>query len=173
MDGDGNCLFRAVSDQIYGTDAHHRLIRHACCDYILSERDYFVQFVEGEDLKSYAERKRQDGVWADDLEIQALSEIYDRPIEIYAYRAEPMRTFHEERSGSSVIRLSYHGNEHYNSVVSLDQQQQQHVNVPIDERNDESEEEEVKESGQQPPGFYEERALEHSRSRKASSASIF
>ena len=163
IDGDGNCLFRAVSDQIYGTDAHHRLIRHACCDYILSERDYFVQYVEGEDLKSYVERKRQDGVWADDLEIQALSEIYDRAIEIYAYRAEPMRTFHEERTGGGVIRLSYHGNEHYNSVVSLDQQH--------DEDEDGSEEE-VKQSGQ-PPGFYEDRALEHSRTRKTSSASTF
>lgn len=37
-----------------------------------------------------------DGVWGDDIELQALSEIYNRPIEIYAYNNEPMRTFHEE-----------------------------------------------------------------------------
>ena len=66
-----------------------------------------------------------NGVWGDDVELQALSEIYERPIEIYAYRAEPMRTFHEEDQaigGASLgprnpIRLSYHGNEHYNSIV--------------------------------------------------------
>lgn len=60
-------------------------------------------------------------MWGDDIELQALSEIYNCPIEIYAYRAEPMRTFHEEKFNNSnkPIRLSYHGNEHYNSVNLL------------------------------------------------------
>lgn len=44
-----------------------------------------------------------------------MSEIYDRPVEIYAYAAEPMRTFHEAGEGPP-IRLSYHGKAHYNSV---------------------------------------------------------
>ena len=67
-------------------------------DYIESEKEFFVQFIVGGELsfESYVERKRIDGVWGDDIELQAMSEIYDRPIEIYAYRAEPLRTFHEE-----------------------------------------------------------------------------
>jgi len=51
-----------------------------------------------------------------------MSEIYNRPIEIYAYRAEPLRTFHEEQhrnSGVKPIRLSYHGSEHYNSIREI------------------------------------------------------
>ena len=99
MEGDGNCLFRAVSDQIYnGDQSHFALIRQACMDYIESERDFYIQFVIGgeEFFDEYVERKRMDGVWGDDIELQAMSEIYNRPIEIYAYRAEPMRTFHEE-----------------------------------------------------------------------------
>lgn len=42
-----------------------------------------------------------------------MSEIYNRPVEIYAYHNEPMRTFHEEfqkdKAGVPPIRLSYHG----------------------------------------------------------------
>lgn len=90
-------------------------------DYIESEREFFSQFIV-DDFDHYVQRKRQNGVWGDDIELQAMSEIYERPIEIYAYRAEPMRTFHEEQNNNSgqlkePIRLSYHGNEHYNSVV--------------------------------------------------------
>jgi OTU domain-containing protein 5 len=99
MEGDGNCLFRAISDQIYnGDQSHYDMIRQSCMDYIQSEKEFFVQFIIGgeENFLQYVDRKRQDAVWGDDIELQAMSEIYDRPIEIYAYRAEPMRTFHEE-----------------------------------------------------------------------------
>ena len=135
MEGDGNCLFRAVSDQIYqGNQNLHDLIRQSCMDYIESEKAFFVQFIVGgeQDFDQYVERKRMNGVWGDDVELQALSEIYERPIEIYAYRAEPMRTFHEEDQaigGASLgprnpIRLSYHGNEHYNSIFFANQRRQ-------------------------------------------------
>lgn len=40
--------------------------------------------------------KSQSGQWGDDVEIEALSEIYGRPIEIYATSARPLRTFHED-----------------------------------------------------------------------------
>lgn len=33
----------------------------------------------------YLEVKRQNAVWGDDPEVQALCEIYDRPAEIWAY----------------------------------------------------------------------------------------
>ena len=40
-------------------------------------------------------RMAKNGSWGDDVEIQALSEIYDCPIQIYAYSTKQMRTFHE------------------------------------------------------------------------------
>lgn len=67
-------------------------------DYILNEKDYFKDFIIGGDhssVEAYVVRKRQNGIWGDDLELQALSELYNRPIEIYAYSKEPMKTFHE------------------------------------------------------------------------------
>ena len=84
-----------------------------------------MQFViGGEDFfEEYVARKRLDGVWGDDIELQAIAEIYNRSIEIYAYRNEPMRTFHEEQNKGGAlepIRLSYHGGEHYNSIVMIE-----------------------------------------------------
>ena len=64
-------------------------------EYILKEAEYFKSFIEGGQVQDYATRKKINGVWGDDIEIQAMSEIYDRPIEIYAYDTKPMKTFHE------------------------------------------------------------------------------
>ena len=133
MGGDGNCLFRAVSDQVYGNEEYHYVIREKCMDYLLIEREFFSQFIEGGDKEfdNYINMKRKSGVWGDDIELQAISEIYNRPIEIYCGSIKPLKTFHEnlkefnlkeENSENkkikiSPIRISYHGKEHYNSVI--------------------------------------------------------
>lgn len=98
-------------------------------DYIENEKDFFVQFIVGgeDSFQYYLAKKRQDGVWGDDIELQALSEIYNKPIEIYAYNNKPMRTFHEEKRNnrSKPLKLSYHGGQHYNSIVYLSQDKEE------------------------------------------------
>ena len=93
------------------------MIRLKCLDYIISEREYFKDYIIGGDVEDYAARKKLNGVWGDDIEIQALSEIYNRPIEIYAYSKTPMRTFHESYGSEVPFRLSYHGSSHYNAIT--------------------------------------------------------
>ena len=88
VEGDGNCLFRSVSHQVYGDDKHHGLARRSVADYMSLERPFFQSFVEGdgEAFDRYI-RKRRDGSWGDEPEIQALCELYDRPCEVWAYDA--------------------------------------------------------------------------------------
>lgn len=81
---DGSCLFRAVADQVYGDQDMHGVVRGHCMDYIEQNADYFSQYVT-EDLQTYIDRKRYHGVHGNHLEIQALSEMYSRPIHIYCY----------------------------------------------------------------------------------------
>jgi OTU domain-containing protein 5 len=56
-------------------------------EYILSEKKYFSSYIEGgaNSMEDYCREKTADGVWGDDLELQAMREIYNIPIEIYAY----------------------------------------------------------------------------------------
>ena len=121
MNADGNCLFNAISHQIYGTQDFHQLVREKCMEYILAQKAYFQAFITDEEtIEQYCHRKSTLGVWGDDVEIQALSEIYDRSIEIMAYSSESLRTFHEQQTSNSAVtslKLSYHGQQHYNSVV--------------------------------------------------------
>ena len=92
-------------------------------EYIECEKAYFKSYVTDNNFEAYIERKKQPGEWGDDLEIQAMREMYNLPVEIYAYSAEPMKTFHEQLDSqeepTAVIRISFHGSSHYNSVISV------------------------------------------------------
>ncbi|XP_030458488.1 OVARIAN TUMOR DOMAIN-containing deubiquitinating enzyme 6 [Syzygium oleosum] len=114
---DGNCLFRAVADQVYGDSDEHGLVRQMCIDYMEHERDHFSQFVT-ENFTQYCRRKRRDKVYGNNVEIQAFCEIYNRPIHIYSYSTEPINIFQGSyNTDTPPIRLSYHHGNHYNSLV--------------------------------------------------------
>uniref|UniRef100_A0A803LXQ8 ubiquitinyl hydrolase 1 n=1 Tax=Chenopodium quinoa TaxID=63459 RepID=A0A803LXQ8_CHEQI len=139
---DGNCLFRAVADQqlapitsisasaavlpmqlsqfhsvvmdiLFSSHSPHPLI--SCMQE--REEDHFSQFII-EGFTSYCKRKRKDKVYGNNAEIQALSEMYNRPIHIYSYSTEPINIFHGNYDTDvPPIRLSYHNGNHYNSLV--------------------------------------------------------
>ena len=50
VDGDGNCFFRSISHQVYGTDEWHGMVRARCMDYMEVERAFFEPFVSDEDI---------------------------------------------------------------------------------------------------------------------------
>jgi len=118
---DGACLFRAVADQVYGDQEMHSIVRNHCMDYMLKNADYFSKFVT-EDFDSYIRRKKNDYCHGNNVEMQALSEMYNRPIEVFVYSTEPINTFlcqsHHNPEENPPIRLSYHGNVHYNSIIN-------------------------------------------------------
>lgn len=55
-------------------------------------REYFAQFVT-EDIDSYVSRKRNNHVHGNHIEIQAISEIYNRPVELYSYESGTTQPF--------------------------------------------------------------------------------
>ncbi|KAH1130579.1 hypothetical protein J1N35_001957 [Gossypium stocksii] len=67
---DGNCLFRAVADQVYGDFEAYHLIRQMCIDYMERERDQFSQFIT-EGFTSYCKRKRRDETNVDKDQVKA------------------------------------------------------------------------------------------------------
>ncbi|XP_031549640.1 OTU domain-containing protein 5-B-like isoform X2 [Actinia tenebrosa] len=118
MAEDGACLFRAVADQVYGDQEMHTVVRKHCMDYMLKNMDYFSQYVT-EDFRSYIRRKRENHCHGNHVEMQALSEMYNRTIEVYQNSIEPINIFHStQKTDNEPIRLSYHSNVHYNSVIN-------------------------------------------------------
>eukprot|EP00543_Licmophora_paradoxa_P008122 CAMPEP_0202453098 /NCGR_PEP_ID=MMETSP1360-20130828/11147_1 /ASSEMBLY_ACC=CAM_ASM_000848 /TAXON_ID=515479 /ORGANISM="Licmophora paradoxa, Strain CCMP2313" /LENGTH=435 /DNA_ID=CAMNT_0049072095 /DNA_START=170 /DNA_END=1480 /DNA_ORIENTATION=+ len=120
QEGDGNCLFRAVSLQIYGDPSMHAEVRKRCLDFMAKEEQHFSHFVENEPFQDYINRKKQDGVHGNNPEIQAISELYNRPVEVFTPEngAKPLNIFQSEyKTSDAPIRLSYHDGNHYNAVV--------------------------------------------------------
>ncbi|KXJ68886.1 hypothetical protein RP20_CCG001245 [Aedes albopictus] len=115
---DGACLFRAISMQIFGDQDMHEMIRQQTMDYIYQNREYFAQFVT-EDINNYVTRKRANHVHGNHIEIQAMSEMYNRSVELYCYQLEPINIFNSEQlnNGNEPLRLSYQRCSHYNAIL--------------------------------------------------------
>ncbi|CEL93524.1 unnamed protein product [Vitrella brassicaformis CCMP3155] len=114
---DGNCLFRSVADQMYGDQDLHGLVRTKCMEYMEANREYFQEFVWGERFEEHVHRMKQDREWGDEVEIQAMSQMYDCRIEIYDASTSELR--HQTCSACSPhpMRLSHLSGLHYDSIV--------------------------------------------------------
>ena len=120
QEGDGNCLFRAVSLQVYGDPNNHAEARKRCMDFMAKNEEHFAQFIPDEPFRTYVARKRILGVHGNNPEIQAFSELFNRPIEIYEPQngGNPINIFQGDyKTSDDPIRLSYHDGNHYNAIV--------------------------------------------------------
>lgn len=115
--GDGNCLFRAFSDQLYGDESHYAKIRSQALSYIKTHRERFEAFVGefGETFDAYTKRLSQDAVYGGHLEIVAVAEQFAADIAIYQadsmYAVQPI-----DSTASKTLHIAYHTWEHYSSV---------------------------------------------------------
>jgi len=124
IEADGNCLFGAISDQLYHDSGNlHAEIRHQVCDYIEAMREEFENFVMMEeddedvaDFDSYVQNMRQDAEWGGNVELVAASRLYRRNIVVFSTEHAFTIEHGQEESGGPDMMLSYHGSEHYNSV---------------------------------------------------------
>jgi OTU-like cysteine protease/SEC-C motif len=143
MSADGNCLFRSLSDQLNHDQGHrwHSVIRKAVCDFIESHKDDFAVFLvlddddckdeeDACDFESYCKKMRQDGEWGGNLELVAAARLYRRNITVFS-NTSAMRIPHGQKQSSGPdLLLSYHDNDHYNSVHDTTQQQNKPMDPP-------------------------------------------
>lgn len=123
---DGNCLFRAVSYLVNGKDSEHAEVRANVISYMTANREHFEPFVSGYDFDSYLMTMSCDGEYGTNLEVQALSEVYLRPVEVYHDEGgsdQPMNIFQGDNYNPLPIRLSYHRGNHYNAVEPINSEE--------------------------------------------------
>lgn len=135
VSNDGNCFFRAVSDQLYGTEQFHSNLRHRACDYILRNRSRFIDFVEDDQsYEEYVADMRNEGVWADHIELQAISMACGVNMRIHQSGKPSYDIRNHLAADAPVIHLSYHFGEHYASVRPIrtadESRPAQHVPLP-------------------------------------------
>jgi hypothetical protein len=90
MSPDGNCLFRSLSDQLFGDYGNaHVGVRSAVCDFMEKNKEDFQVFLvfedendedqdeeDARDFEHYLENMRQQGEWGGNLEVVAAARLY-------------------------------------------------------------------------------------------------
>ncbi|KAI0043265.1 cysteine proteinase [Auriscalpium vulgare] len=81
--GDGNCLFRALSDQLYGTESHHLQIRSDVCDWIERHKTRYAPFVDDErGLTVHLTLMRKPATYGGHLELSAFAHMVRRNVKV-------------------------------------------------------------------------------------------
>ena len=119
--GDGNCLFRSVSEQIEGNENNYQEYREKCINYMNENKDVFAPFIEDDvPLDKYIEKMSQNGEWGGNLEIYALSMALEANFYIYIHE-HPMYVVKNFEKPKKNIMLTYHDGKHYNSLRKLEE----------------------------------------------------
>ncbi|KAG5641217.1 hypothetical protein DXG03_005750 [Asterophora parasitica] len=81
--GDGNCLFRALSDQLYGSPSRHMELRGRVCDWIEGHRERYEPFVEDErGLEVHLRCMREHGTYGGHMELSAFAHLTRRNVKV-------------------------------------------------------------------------------------------
>lgn len=118
--GDGNCLFRALSDQLHDSAAQHAQTRADVVAFIDAHRADFEPFVEDDEpFDRYVARMRRAGAWGGHLELQAASLCYRANIYVHQLGLPRWDIVNFSEPGARVLQLSYHDGQHWSSVRAV------------------------------------------------------
>ena len=147
--GDGNCLFRSVSDQMDNTEKNYKEYRSRCIEYMVQNKDEFINFLEDDEpFDKYIQRMSEDGEWGGNLEIYALSRLLNANFYIYIFK-QPMYVVNNFDKPKKNILMTYHDGKHYNSLRKLeekskeDKEKEEKRKKEKKEENEEDEKEET------------------------------
>jgi OTU domain-containing protein 3 len=109
-------MFRSIADQVEGSQGSHWQYRERVVAHIEQQRESFEPFLEDDEkFDAYVARMRRDGEWGGHQELFAASQLLRRPFVIHQHIA-PRFEIRGGEGGGPALHLSYHGEQHYNSV---------------------------------------------------------
>ncbi|MEL6539218.1 MAG: hypothetical protein AAFP93_00350 [Bacteroidota bacterium] len=130
IDQDGNCLFRAVADQLQKepfniqfstSEDYHRTIRRIAVEHVRSNRAAYESSFPYKSLDDWLNKMSRDKEWGGQVAIRALADALQ--VTIVAVRAEAtggeQPTIYKSVQSSGVIYLHYRGGSHYESLSPL------------------------------------------------------
>jgi len=118
VEGDGNCQFRALSDQLYGSEAYHLDIRLRVVEQLQACKDAYCGFVPG-NFEAYVMKVGCDRTWGDHVTLQAAADAFGVEVNVLTdYLTEAfIKVSPDQRKTQKVLCLSFWAEVHYNSVV--------------------------------------------------------
>jgi hypothetical protein len=133
--GDGNCQFRAISDQLYNDQSHHASVRATTIAQMRNNRDRYAAFVEAPEnggFDAYLRDMSRDSAWGDHVTLQAAADAFGVPMCVitsykdnFVIEIQPDRVKRNDRA----LWISFWSEVHYNSLYPIESSKFKNVHV--------------------------------------------
>ncbi|CAA6671845.1 unnamed protein product [Spirodela intermedia] len=121
IEGDGNCQFRAIADQLFRNPEYHRHVRKEVVKQLKIYHNLYEGYVPMS-YKSYLKMMKRSGEWGDHVTLQAAADRFKAKIclitsfrDTYFIEITP-----KDQVPSNEIWLSFWSEVHYNSLYAAD-----------------------------------------------------
>eukprot|EP00795_Rhopilema_esculentum_P000597 gene597-10289_t len=111
---DGSCLFRAVAEKVYLTQARHLDVRRECIQFMKSNSELFRAFVPGS-FEHHLFDLQNPKEWAGQVEITALSMLYKHDFIVYQEVNQPPQ-YVTANGYKDKIELCFSNGNHYDFI---------------------------------------------------------
>ena len=117
---DGNCLFRALSQQLYGSQEYHAAVRAAIVERMRSEEAFFGAMFEGDEFDKYLRAMARRRTWGDELCLRAAADWYGVLIHLVTSTSENWYLRYEPAASppNKHCFLTYISPVHYEAFVA-------------------------------------------------------
>jgi hypothetical protein len=117
IEGDGNCQFRSLSDQLYRSPEHHNFVREQVVNQLAYNREIYEGYVPMA-YNDYLKAMKRNGEWGDHVTLQAAADLFGvRMFVITSFKdtcyIEILPHF---QKSNRLICLSFWAEVHYNSI---------------------------------------------------------
>ena len=126
--GDGNCGYRAIALQLYSNEDNYDIIRNDVYNYLALRKNLynnynFEHFGAILNASDYIDNIKNDGFWMGELEIQAISEIYDVTLIVFQLSNDNTLKIiniygNLNDQNKNLLTLCYINNNHFNVVYN-------------------------------------------------------
>ncbi|PIA40665.1 hypothetical protein AQUCO_02400020v1 [Aquilegia coerulea] len=120
VSGDGNCQFRALSDQMYKSPDHHKHVRKEIVKQLKDCRSLYESYVPM-NYKRYYKKMAKSGEWGDHVTLQAAADKFGAKVCLLtSFRDTCFIEIHPQgQSPQRELWLSFWSEVHYNSLYEM------------------------------------------------------
>ncbi|MEJ1282204.1 OTU domain containing 3 [Cricetulus griseus] len=132
--GDGNCLFRALGDQLEGHSRNHLKHRQETVDYMIRQREDFEPFVEDDiPFEKHVASLSKPGTFAGNDAIVAFARNHQLNVVIHQLNAPLWQIRGTDKSSVRELHIAYRYGEHYDSVRRINDNSEAPAHLQTDD----------------------------------------
>ncbi|KAI2649476.1 OTU domain-containing protein 3 [Labeo rohita] len=134
--GDGNCLFRALGDQLEGHSRGHLRLRQETVQYMMAHRQDFEPFVEDDvPFTQHLSNLSQPGTFAGNDAIVAFARSQQLKVVIHQLNAPLWEINGTDKPSCRELHIAYRYGDHYDSVRKIGDNSESPAHLRIESLN--------------------------------------